>query len=62
MSERFDELSEDIEDKFMEIYKQKAFQFQLNFEFINDSKLKKTIEIKKYPTYITFYWKKKFWC
>lgn len=54
MSERFDELSEDIEDKFMEIYKQKAFQFQLNFKFVNDSKLKKTIEIKKIPDLYNF--------
>ena len=54
MSERFDNASDDIKEKFLDVYKQKTFQFDIGFKFIDDAKLKKVIEIKKIPDLYSF--------
>jgi len=54
MNERFDVVSDDIKEKFLDVYKQKTFQFDIKFKFVDDSKLKKVIEIKKIPDLYSF--------
>lgn len=46
-SERYTELSEDIIEKFQEIYNTKSFPIKIGFTYLNDDKLKKVVEIKK---------------
>lgn len=54
MSERYKELSDDIQEKFMEIYNQKAFPIKIGFSFVSDSKLKNVISVKKITDIYSF--------
>lgn len=47
--ERFSELSEDVIEKFNEIFNTKSFPTPIEFQFINDSKQKNLIKIAKIP-------------
>lgn len=54
MSDRYEELSDDIQDKFMEIYNQKAFPIKLGFSFVSDTKQKSVITVKKLTDIYSF--------
>jgi len=47
MSERYEELSDDVKKRFMEIYESKSFPIKIGFKFVDDSKLKQVIKIQK---------------
>lgn len=44
---RFEEISEDIKEKFMEVYNTKAFATNIGFQIIADVKMKQVIKIQK---------------
>jgi hypothetical protein len=45
--DRYDELSEDIQEHFLGIYDKKSFMMAIKFKFIADAKLKQLIKIQK---------------
>lgn len=47
MSERYEELSEDVQEKFMEVYANKSFPIKIGFKFVDDNKLKQVVKIQK---------------
>jgi predicted house-cleaning noncanonical NTP pyrophosphatase (MazG superfamily) len=47
MSDRYDDISDDIKDKFLEIVEKKAFNTKIGFAFVSDSKLKKLVKVSK---------------
>lgn len=47
MSDRYGELSDDIQDLFNDIVSKKAFPINIGFRFVYDSKLKQVIKIQK---------------
>ena len=54
MSERYEELSDDVKNRFMEIYESKSFPIKIAFKFVDDSKLKQVIKIQKLPEIYQF--------
>lgn len=54
MDERYQELSEDIQELFMGIIEKKSFALNIGFRFIYDSKLKQVIKIQKLQDIYTF--------
>ena len=52
--ERFSEISEDTIKTFMEVFNKKSFPLPIKFQFINDSKSKKLVNIVKLPEDIAF--------
>lgn len=58
MEERYDELSEDIKELFMEIFNSKTFALTIGFEFVSDTKLKQVIKIQKLSDIYSFLLKK----
>tara|TARA_R110000772_G_scaffold2410_2_gene8422 strand:+ start:44468 stop:44896 length:429 start_codon:yes stop_codon:yes gene_type:complete len=54
MSDRYEELSEDIQSIFMSIYNNKSFPMTVGFKFVNDSKLKQVIKIQKFSDINSF--------
>lgn len=47
MSERYEELSDDVRNKFMEVYDTKSFPIKIGFKFVDDNKLKQLVKIQK---------------
>lgn len=58
MEERYEELSEDIKELFMEIFNSKSFALTIGFEFVYDPKLKQVIKIQKLSDIYSFLLKK----
>ena len=45
--DRYDKLSEDIQEHFNRVYEKKNFMMNIKFKFISDNKLKQLIKIQK---------------
>ena len=58
MEERYDELSEDIREIFMEIFNSKSFALTIGFEFVQDPKQKQLIKVQKLTEIYAFLLKK----
>jgi len=52
--DRFNELSDDTIQEFMDIFNRKSFPLPIKFQFIGDSKSKNVIKIAKLPDDISF--------
>lgn len=52
--DRFNELSEDTVQQFMDVFNRKSFPLPIKFQFIGDSKSKNVIKVVKLPDDISF--------
>lgn len=52
--DRFNELSDDTIQEFMDVFNRKSFPLPIKFQFIGDSKSKNVIKIAKLPDDISF--------